>query len=100
MERERQINKQLMHRKQETEWQLMEALSQVGRALDPEPSVLCSAKTVSLLFDFLWKPFPPSRSGEQQASHLLVPPLEDIPKHSASKGVEYGHHLICLGSDT
>ncbi len=29
LERERQINRQLMQRKQETEWQLMEALSQV-----------------------------------------------------------------------
>ena len=38
VERERQINKQLMQRKQETEWQLMEALSQVGRTPTLKPS--------------------------------------------------------------
>jgi len=39
LEREKQINKQLMQRKEETEWQLMEALSQVGtKPPSPSPS--------------------------------------------------------------
>ena len=33
LSREKQINKQIMQRKQETEWQLMAALSQVSLAI-------------------------------------------------------------------